>query len=54
MDDRNGFNWFISLEIGHIKPIMHKLASFNSSIFLEPKNKHGTNIAKNISVFKEK
>ena len=45
MDGRNGFNWFRSLEIGCRKPIMHKLASFNSSIVLEPENKHGTNIA---------
>ena len=45
MDDRNGFNWFMSLEIGPRKPIVHKLASFNSLIVLEPENKHGTNIA---------
>ena len=54
MDDRNGFNWFMSLEIGCRKPTMHKLASFNSPIALEPENKHGTNIATNMSVFKEK
>lgn len=54
MDDRNGFNWFMFLEIGHRKPTMHKLASFNSSISLEPENKNGTNIATHVSVFKEK
>ena len=45
MDDRNGSNWFMFLAIGSRKPIMHKLASFNSLIVLEPENKHGANIA---------
>ena len=53
MDDRNGFNWFMFLEIGHRKPIVHKLVPFNSLIVLEPENKNGTNIATNVSVFKE-
>ena len=36
MDNRNGFKWFMFLENGCRKPIMHKLASFNSPIVLEP------------------
>jgi len=44
VDDRNGFNWFMFLEIGLRKPIVHKLASFNSSIVIELENKHGTNM----------
>ena len=44
VDDRNGFNWFMFLEIGLRKLIVHKLASFNSSIVIEPENKHGTNM----------
>ena len=45
MDDRNGFNWFMFLEVGRRKPIVHKLASFNSLIVLEPENKHDTNMS---------